>query len=135
MMKTAKALVRKDKYIIDPEIGEPMKIMLWPGTKQLKEIPIPQHFHDGYLDNMEFWAFDDETATTAIKFKGKEEVLRLVSAKDLLRFRERERFTLCLVIKLCAGERLWRLPQKNSHEWLPQFSMKGFGWDQRENLI
>ncbi|CAI9282276.1 unnamed protein product [Lactuca saligna] len=93
-MKTAKALYRKDTDVHDPESGEPMKIILWPATKQLKEIPIPQHFHEGYLDNMEFWAFDDENATAAIKFKDREQVLRLISAKDLLKFRERDIRTL-----------------------------------------
>ena len=71
-----------------------MKIMLWPTTNQVKEIPIPQHFHDGYLDNIEFWAFDDETTIAAIKFRNREDVLRLVSAKDLLRFKERDIHTL-----------------------------------------
>ncbi|CAI9304503.1 unnamed protein product [Lactuca saligna] len=88
-MKTARALYRKDKEVLDPESGEPMKIILWPATKQHKEIHIPQHFQEGYLDKMEFWAYDDETATTAIKFKDREKVMRLISAKDLLRFRER----------------------------------------------
>ncbi|CAI9271281.1 unnamed protein product [Lactuca saligna] len=88
-MKTARALYRKDKEILDRESGEPIKIIHWPATKQQKEIPIPQHFHEGYLDKMEFWAYDDETATAAIKFKDQEQVQRLISAKDLLRFRER----------------------------------------------
>ena len=43
---------------------------------------------------MEFWAYDDETATAAIKVKDREQVLRLISAKDLLRFRERDIRTL-----------------------------------------
>ncbi|CAI9264322.1 unnamed protein product [Lactuca saligna] len=57
-------------------------------------MPIPQHFREGYLDNMEFSAFDDETATAAIKFKDIEHVLRLISAKDHRRFRERDTRTL-----------------------------------------
>ncbi|KAL7604500.1 hypothetical protein Lser_V15G16719 [Lactuca serriola] len=93
-MKTARALYRKDKDVLDPESGEPMKIILCPATKKQKEIPIPQHFHEGYLDNMEFWAYDDETATAAIKCKDQEHVLRLISSKDLLRFRERDIQTL-----------------------------------------
>ncbi|CAI9296870.1 unnamed protein product [Lactuca saligna] len=68
-MKTVKSLYRKDKDNIDPKSGQPMKIILWPTTKQLKEIPIPQHFHEGYLDNMGFWVVDDESTTAAIKFK------------------------------------------------------------------
>ena len=43
---------------------------------------------------MELWAFEDETATAAIKFKDREHVLRLISAKDLLRFREKDICTL-----------------------------------------
>ncbi|CAI9263467.1 unnamed protein product [Lactuca saligna] len=39
-------------------------------------------------------AYDDETATAAIKFKDREQVLRLISAKDILRFRERDIRTL-----------------------------------------
>ncbi|CAI9278115.1 unnamed protein product [Lactuca saligna] len=85
-MKTAKTLYKKDKDVLDPETGEPMKIILWPATKKQKEIPIPQHFHEGYLDDMEFWAYDDETATAAIKFKNREHTLRLISAKALLHF-------------------------------------------------
>ncbi|CAI9302812.1 unnamed protein product [Lactuca saligna] len=33
-MKTTRALYRKDKDILDPESGEPMKIILWLATKQ-----------------------------------------------------------------------------------------------------
>ena len=69
-----------------------MKIVLWPATKKLKEIPIPLHFHEGYLDKMEFWAFDEATTTVVIKFS--DGVLHLVEAKDLLRFRERDIHTL-----------------------------------------
>ncbi|CAI9264206.1 unnamed protein product [Lactuca saligna] len=54
-MKTAKAMIVKDKDILDLETNRPMKIMLWPTTYQVKEIPIPQHFQEGYLDDMEFW--------------------------------------------------------------------------------
>ncbi|CAI9276287.1 unnamed protein product [Lactuca saligna] len=68
--------------------------MLWPATNQFKDIPIPQYLQEGYLDDMEFCAFDDETATAAIKFKNRDTVLRLVCAKDLLRFRERDIQTL-----------------------------------------
>ncbi|CAI9276901.1 unnamed protein product [Lactuca saligna] len=93
-MKTARALYRKDQDILDPESGKPMRIILWPTTKQQKEIPIPHHFREGYLNNMELWAYDDETATAVIKFKDREHVLRLISAKDLLRFRERDIHTL-----------------------------------------
>ncbi|KAL7597552.1 hypothetical protein Lser_V15G22580 [Lactuca serriola] len=45
-MKTAKALYRKDKDVIDPETDKPVKIILWPATKKQKEIPIPQHFQE-----------------------------------------------------------------------------------------
>ncbi|CAI9298687.1 unnamed protein product [Lactuca saligna] len=65
-----------------------------PATNQLKEIPIPQHFHDVYLDDMDFWAIDDETSTAAIKFKNREGIIRLVSVKDILRFTERDIHTL-----------------------------------------
>ena len=103
-MKTAKALYRKDKDVLDPETGKPMKIILWPATKKQKEIPIPQHFQEGYLDNMEFWAYDDETATAAIKFKDQERVLRLINAKDLLRFRERDIRTLARHQIICRKD-------------------------------
>lgn len=53
-MKTAKSLIRRDKEILDPETDEPMKIMLWLATNQLKEIPIPQHLHEGCLDDIDF---------------------------------------------------------------------------------
>nr|KAJ0226544.1 hypothetical protein LSAT_V11C100003850 [Lactuca sativa] len=103
-MKTAKARYRKDKDALDPETGKPMKIILWPATKKQKDIPIPQHFQEGYLDNMEFWAYDDETATAAIKFKDQERVLRLINAKDLLRFRERDIRTLARHQIICRKE-------------------------------
>ncbi|CAI9259973.1 unnamed protein product [Lactuca saligna] len=93
-MKTAKALYKKDKDVLDPETGEQMRIILWPATKKQKEIPILQHFHEGYLDDTEFWAYDDETATATIKFKNREHIMRLISAKDLLRFREKDILTL-----------------------------------------
>ncbi|CAI9261929.1 unnamed protein product [Lactuca saligna] len=103
-MKTAKALYRKDKDVLDPESGKPMKIILWPATKKQQEIPIPQHFHEGYLDNIEFWAYDDETATAAIKFKNREHILRLINAKDLLRFRERDIRTLASHQIICRKD-------------------------------
>ena len=81
-----------------------MKIIRWPATKQQKEIPIPQHFHEGYLDNIEFWAYDDETATAAIKFKDREQVLRLINAKYLLRFRERDIQTLARHQIICRKD-------------------------------
>ncbi|CAI9260723.1 unnamed protein product [Lactuca saligna] len=103
-MKTAKAISRKDADVVDPEYGEPMKIILWPATKQLKDIPIPQHFHEGYLDNMEFWAYDDETATASIKFKNKETLMRLICEKDLLKFRENDIRNLVLHQIICKKE-------------------------------
>ncbi|CAI9265572.1 unnamed protein product [Lactuca saligna] len=103
-MKTARALYRKHKEILDHESGEPMKIILWPATKEHKEIPIPQHFHEGYLDNMEILAYDYETATAAIKFKDREQFLRLISAKDLLRFRERDICTLSRHQIICKND-------------------------------
>ncbi|CAI9259283.1 unnamed protein product [Lactuca saligna] len=93
-MKTADLLIRRDKEVLDPRTNERMNIMMWHATKHLKEIPIPQHFHEGYLDHMEFWAFDEVTATTAIKFTDSDIVLHLVDAKDLLQFRERDIHTL-----------------------------------------
>ena len=53
-MKTTKALVRKDKDIINPETNQPMKIMLWPATNQVREIPIPQHFINDILNVWNF---------------------------------------------------------------------------------
>ncbi|CAI9277306.1 unnamed protein product [Lactuca saligna] len=103
-MKTTKALYKKHKDVLDPETGEPIKIILWPATKKQKEIPIPQHFHEGYLDDMEFWAYDDETATAAIKFKNREHILRLISAKDLLRFREKDIRTLARHHIICRKD-------------------------------
>ncbi|CAI9304524.1 unnamed protein product [Lactuca saligna] len=103
-MKTAKALYRKDKDVLDIESGEPMKIILQPATKKQKLIPIPTHFHEGYLDSMEIWAYDDKTATAAIKFKDQEHVLRLINAKDLLRFRERDIRTLARHQIICRKD-------------------------------
>ncbi|CAI9259280.1 unnamed protein product [Lactuca saligna] len=37
IMKTAKSLIRRDKEVLDPETDEPMEIMLWPTTRQLKD--------------------------------------------------------------------------------------------------
>ncbi|KAL7585859.1 hypothetical protein Lser_V15G45032 [Lactuca serriola] len=38
-MKTTKALYKKEKDVLDPETGEPMKISLWPATKKKKSLP------------------------------------------------------------------------------------------------
>ncbi|CAI9282773.1 unnamed protein product [Lactuca saligna] len=59
---------------------------------------------EGYLNDMEFWAFDDETATASIKFKNRDTVLRLVCAKDLLRFRERDIRTLARHQIICRKD-------------------------------
>ena len=40
-MKTADSLIRRDQEVLDPRTNEPMKIALWPPTKQLNEISIP----------------------------------------------------------------------------------------------
>ncbi|CAI9276462.1 unnamed protein product [Lactuca saligna] len=94
ILTTLAPLIRRDKVVFDPRTNEPMKIVMWPRTKQLKEIPISQHFHEGYLDRMEFWAFDEVTATSAINFTDTDTILHLFGAKDLLRFRERDIHTL-----------------------------------------
>mgnify|MGYP001555473104 CR=1 FL=1 len=74
-MKKANSLIRRDPEVLDPKTNNPMKILLWPPTKQLKEIPIPQHFQDGYLDRMEFWEINEVTTTAAIKFSNSDTVL------------------------------------------------------------
>ena len=53
-MKTTNSIVRKYKDVLDPKTNEPMKIVMWPPTKQTKEIPIVQYYQDGSLDNMNF---------------------------------------------------------------------------------
>ena len=53
---------------------------------------------------MEFWAYDDETATVAIKFKDREHVLRLINAKYLLHFRERDIRTLARHQIICRKD-------------------------------
>ncbi|CAH1428594.1 unnamed protein product [Lactuca virosa] len=58
----------------------------------MKEIPILQHFRDGSLHDMEYWVFDEATATVVIKFPTG--VFRVIEAKDLLKFGEREIHTL-----------------------------------------
>ena len=55
---------------------------MWPPTKKMHQILIVQQFHDGSLDNMEFWVYDEAIATAVIKFP--EGVFHLVEAKDLL---------------------------------------------------
>lgn len=101
-MKTTESLIRIDKDVLDPRTNEPMKIVLWPTTKQLKEIPIPLHFHEGYLDKMEFWVYDEATTTAVIKFK--EGVLRLSDIKDLLRFNGRDIHTWADHQIICKSE-------------------------------
>ncbi|CAI9289168.1 unnamed protein product [Lactuca saligna] len=115
-IKTAKALYRKDKDVLDPESGKPMKIILWPAIKKQKEIPIPQHFHEGYLDDMEFWAYDDKTGTAAIKFKDREHVLRLIIAKYFF-VSEKGIYELWPVIKSFVEKMSWKLLLKNSLQW------------------
>lgn len=39
-MKNAKSLIMNDKDVIDPRTNKPMKLVMWPPTKQLKEILI-----------------------------------------------------------------------------------------------
>ena len=103
-MKTAESFVKRDKNVLDPRTNEPMKIVTWPPTKQMKEIPIIQHFHDGSLENMEYWVFDEATSTAVIKFPNG--VHRLVEAKDLLKFGERDIHTLSRHQIICKQELL-----------------------------
>lgn len=72
--------------MIDQNTNEPMKIVMWPPTKKMKEIHIVQQFRDGSLDNMEFQVFDEATATTVIKFPI--DTHHIVTAKDHLKFGE-----------------------------------------------
>lgn len=60
-MKAVESFIRKSKVVFDPKKNEPMKFVMWPPTKKLKEIPIVQHFRDGSLDNMKYWVFDEAT--------------------------------------------------------------------------
>lgn len=91
-MKTAESFVKKAKDVIDPKANKSMKTVMWPPTKQMKEIPIIQHFRDGSLQDMEYWVFDEATATAVIKFPTG--VFRVVTAKDLIQFGERDIHTL-----------------------------------------
>lgn len=90
--KTIESLIRTDKDVLDLRTNEPMKIVLWPTTKQLNEIPIPLRIHEGYMEKMEFHMYDDATTIDSIKFE--EDVLRLSDTKDLMRFSERDIHTL-----------------------------------------
>ena len=93
--------MKKAKDVLDPKTNTAMKTVMWPPTKQMKEIPIIQHFCDGSLQDMEYWVFDEATATTVIKFPAG--VFLVVTAKDLLQFGECDINTLAqhqIVVKM-----------------------------------
>lgn len=78
--------------MLDPNTNKRMKIVMWSPTKKLKVIPIVRHFHDGSLDNVQFWSFNETIATVVIKFPTGTH--RLVTARDLLKLGERDIHTL-----------------------------------------
>lgn len=58
----------------------------------MKQIPIVQNCHDRSLRNMQYWVYDEATATAVIKFP--DGVFGLVDKKDLLQFGELDIHTL-----------------------------------------
>ncbi|KAL7600832.1 hypothetical protein Lser_V15G23264 [Lactuca serriola] len=91
-MKTVESFVKRAKDVLDPKTNKSFKIVMWPLTTQMTHIPIAKHFYDGSLDNMEFCVYDKATTTTVIKFPT--DIFRLVEARDLLQFGERDIHTL-----------------------------------------
>ena len=57
---------------------------MWPATDQVKQIPILQNHPDGSLRTMQYWVFDETTASAVIKLeKG---CIRLYEKRHLLQF-------------------------------------------------
>ncbi|KAK1411445.1 hypothetical protein QVD17_37994 [Tagetes erecta] len=56
-MKPAQCKIRSHKYVMDPSIGQPIKIVVWPPTKKAKIIPIPKDLPDESLDDLKYWCY------------------------------------------------------------------------------
>ncbi|KAL7606254.1 hypothetical protein Lser_V15G18890 [Lactuca serriola] len=91
-MKTADSFVKKVKGVFDPNTNRTIKNVMSPPIKKMNQIPIIQQPPDGSLLNMKYWVFDEATATAVIKLATG--VIRLLEAKDLLKFGERDIRTL-----------------------------------------
>jgi hypothetical protein len=91
-MPTAESFLKKAKGVIDPSTGKTFVNVMWPPTNKLKRIPLSDAIPDGSLDKMQFWTYDNATATVIIRLdKGQ---IRLVDHRDLLKFGEKDIKTL-----------------------------------------
>ena len=87
-VKTAKSVIKHYPDVVDPKIGHPLQVVMWPATKQVKHIPMLQSYRDGSLGSMEYWVFDESIASAVIKLTNK--CIRLYDRRDLLQFRKWE---------------------------------------------
>lgn len=86
-MPTAKSFTKRVKGVTDAYTGKGLKNVMWPATDKLKTIPNFKPLPEGTLDSMEFWTFDPSTTTAVIKLKNNR--IRLIDHRDLLKFAER----------------------------------------------
>ncbi|CAI9302576.1 unnamed protein product [Lactuca saligna] len=82
-LKTASSFTKKAKGFIDPCTNKTLVIVTW-ARKQDKRIPLPKHLPKGTLDTIEFWVYDEPSASL------KKNQFRIVGRKDLLKFGERD---------------------------------------------
>ncbi|CAI9303327.1 unnamed protein product [Lactuca saligna] len=85
-MKTTSSFTKKAKDVIDPRTNKTMVNVMWPPKNQAKRIPLPKRLREGTLDSMQFWIYDDATASVVIKLKKNQYLI--VDPKDLLKFCE-----------------------------------------------
>ena len=84
-METVESVIKKYPDDIDPKTGNPLQVVMWPATNQVKQFPMLQDYPDGSLSSMLYWVFDETTTSAVIKLK--EGCNRLYDRRDLFQFR------------------------------------------------
>ena len=82
--KTAKSTFVEVEGVRDGKTSKQFKNVMWPPIDKENIIPIAKPLPDGSLREAKFWVYDDVTTTAVIRLPKTQ--IRLVEAKDLLKF-------------------------------------------------
>ncbi|KAM0002607.1 hypothetical protein Hdeb2414_s0320g00866671 [Helianthus debilis subsp. tardiflorus] len=65
-MKLAQLFVLEHEDVLDPSTNKPFKTVMWPPTKQTKNVPLLKELPDNSLKDLQFWMYDPVTGQTVI---------------------------------------------------------------------
>ncbi|MFS7944371.1 hypothetical protein Hanom_Chr06g00511341 [Helianthus anomalus] len=85
-MNLAQSFIRVHEDVLDPSTNQPLKIVMWPPTKQTKTIPLLKELPDNSLKDLKFWMYDHVTGQAVIVCDNEE--YRVADVKYLICFGE-----------------------------------------------